>query len=694
MACTLVAAPSYAEKPSATPASEQPDMVSALTAAKKLGKNVKITGQTTERSEYFATPDGKVTGVIAAAPVRFNRNGAWVPTDLTLLRQPDGSVVPAAHPYNLRISGARNAGDTGSADLASLGSDAEKLTMGWQGRLPAPQLEGNKATYSEVRPGVDLVIQATATGFEQFTVLKHRAAARYAGEIDLPLTGPAAASVTEDTLGRLDVRNAGGQRKASIPTPMMWDSTPAGDKKAPPRRRQVTLDVARTSPATPATLKLKPSQDWLLDPSTVYPVTIDPYFDWSTTATSTTVVKGYPTDWPDADSLFVGTYDANWSSRSFVTWWANALAGMHIDSAKARFANPFSSSCAPTPFEIWSTGPITDDMSWDNQPEWQHQENTAAEMDASYDSEHNVTYCDDDWITADATSFFQRAATNNIPTPTMGLRAPDETDYSQYKQFWSHNYSDPAKFPYVEVTYSQALPYTSDAFSRLHAHNPEVTAAELDASIHTAMGYSGLSYEQAIMTALAEADRNAANGAESGASTASTSTVSGSDGRVTAAGSDPGNSTCYKRDLGVARYRGDVYYARSVLARFINHGHVGIYYDTNIVIEARGEGINSVFAPVAGRQYCRTIEKMDVDVSISTQIKAADYAYKNLTGRAYDGNFAFNKDKSVTKLNCSELVWKAYKFGANIDLDKDGGTGVYPLDILWSNRTRTYQTIS
>jgi hypothetical protein len=50
MACTLVAAPSYAEKPSATPASEQPDMVSALTAAKKLGKNVKITGQTTERS--------------------------------------------------------------------------------------------------------------------------------------------------------------------------------------------------------------------------------------------------------------------------------------------------------------------------------------------------------------------------------------------------------------------------------------------------------------------------------------------------------------------------------------------------------------------------------------------------------------------------------------------------------------------
>ena len=84
------------------------------------------------------------------------------------------------------------------------------------------------------------------------------------------------------------------------------------------------------------------------------------------------MVEDYPIDWPDADSLFVGAYDATWRARSFVTWWANALQGKHIDSAIANFANPFSASCAATPYEIWTTGPITDDTSWINQPAWQY----------------------------------------------------------------------------------------------------------------------------------------------------------------------------------------------------------------------------------------------------------------------------------------------------------------------------------
>jgi hypothetical protein len=82
---------------------------------------------------------------------------------------------------------------------------------------------------------------------------------------------------------------------------------------------------------------------------------------------------------------------------------------------------------------------------------------------AQYDSAHNVSQCDDCWITADATSFFQRAATNNVPTPTIGLRAVNEADASQYKQFWSYNYTDAAKYPYVEVTYSEPVQPVSDA---------------------------------------------------------------------------------------------------------------------------------------------------------------------------------------------------------------------------------------
>lgn len=669
---TMGVAPSYGQVPSETSGLDQAT-TSALAAAKGTGERVKIEEATTETSEYFATPDGKVTGKIAAGVVRFRRDGAWVPVDLTLRRLADGSVAPTAHPNNLRISGAR--GST-SVDLASLGTDADRVTMGWAGSLSEPKLDGSKATYGDIKPGIDLVVQATATGFEQFTVVKSAAAAKYVNEISLPLTGPGVDSVSKDAHGQMHVNGAGGREHARIPMPMMWDAKSAtGDKPKPQRRRQVTVDVIRTPAGgvAPVTLKLKPDQKWLNSPDTVYPVTIDPTIDWSTTATSTTVVKGYPTGWSDADSLFVGTYDATWSSRSFVTWYANRLVGTHIDSATAYFANPFSTSCTPKPYEIWTTAPITAATSWDNQPAWQYKEATAAEETATYDSEHNASYCDDSWVTADATSFFQRAATNNIATPTMGLRVADETDYSQYKQFWSHNYSDPSKFPYVEVTYSQPTQYTSDAFNQLLARNPDVTAAELDASMLAAADAAGLTYNQAVMTALAEAQR-----AEAVEGQASTQSV---------------NTACIKRDLGTSRYRGDIFWA-AASTYGVPHGHMGMFYQTNVVVEARGKGILSGSFSVVGRQYCKNIEKMDVATSVSTQSVAANDAYFNLRGKSYNSNFAWNKGGNISTLNCSELVYKAYKRAVNIDLDGNGGLGVYPNDIKNSAKTRTYAVIS
>lgn len=443
MVVTLAAAPAYA----APSTGEAPDLASAVASAQESGKRVKIQEATTEKSESFATPDGKVTSVLSAGPVRFRRDGSWVPVDLTLQRQADGSVAPAAHPHNLRVSGAR----TGApGELASMGAGTEKVAMGWPGDLPEPRLEGGRATYAEVLPGIDLVVQATATGFEQLTVVKSAAAAKNVAAISLPLTGSAVASASEDKHGHIRVKGSDGRQRAEIPTPKMWDARPAAGGGAP-KRRQVDVDVVKTAAqagrnavgGAAVTLRLKPDQKWLSSPDTVYPVTIDPIVDWSTTAASTTVVKGYPTDWPDADSLFLGAYDAGSGSRSFVTWWANDLVGTQVDSAIAHFANPFSMSCDPKAWEMWTTGPITDDTSWTHQPAWLNKQATSTD-----------TSCDDTWVSADATSFFRRAAANGIETPTMGLRAANENDYSAYKQFWSYNYSDASKFPYVEVTYT------------------------------------------------------------------------------------------------------------------------------------------------------------------------------------------------------------------------------------------------
>ncbi|RSM67447.1 hypothetical protein DMB66_15960 [Actinoplanes sp. ATCC 53533] len=449
---SMAAVPARADTPSDAPSdtlSWVPEGVrAAMTAAKETSKRVKIDDATTETSEFYATPDGKIAAKISANIERFSRDGAWVPIDLTLRKQADGSVAPTAYPQDMRFSGKR-AAETG--DLMAMGSGDEKITVGWQTALPEPTLAGSKATYPEVMPGVDLVVQATQTGFEQFTVLKTAAAAKYVDQITLPLSGPGVSVVRTDKKGNIRVHSRGGEQHTAIPTPMMWDSRSA-THGGPPKRRQVTADITHTTPAQarkgrdatdPVNLTLKPDKNWLTSPDTVYPVTIDPYYDWSTTAGSTTVVKGYATGWPDSDSLFVGTYDSTWTGRSFISWWATGLQGFQVDQATLHLANPYSTTCSQTPWEIWTTDPITADTSWTNQPEWQVKEATSTS-----------TSCNDGWVTADATSFFQRAVEKQVGQPTMGLRTADETATNQYKQFSSWNAADSSKSPFVEVWYS------------------------------------------------------------------------------------------------------------------------------------------------------------------------------------------------------------------------------------------------
>ncbi|WP_344223017.1 hypothetical protein [Paractinoplanes ferrugineus] len=419
-----------------------------MTAAQQTGERVKIDDATTATAEFYATPDGKVVGKIAADVQRFARDGAWVPIDLTLRKQADGSVAPAAYSQEMRFSGAREA-ETG--DLAVMGSGDDKITVGWKGALPEPKLDGSKATYTDVMPGVDLVVQATRSGFEQFAVLKSAAAAKYADQIALPLSGPGASVVRADKKGNIQIHGRRGVPLGTIPTPMMWDSKSL--KHGGPRRhRPVGVSITHNASAKarqgldatdPVNVTLKPDKKWLTSPDTVYPVTIDPYYDWSTTASSTTVVKGYDKGWSEADTLFVGTYDDTWSARSFVTWWATGIGGFDVSAATLHLASPYSASCEPAPWEIWTTEPINGETSWDHQPEWLSKEATS-----------NDYACDGGWVVADATSFFQRAAEKGIEQPTMGLRAADETDTSQYKEFWSYNYADSSKSPYVEVWYT------------------------------------------------------------------------------------------------------------------------------------------------------------------------------------------------------------------------------------------------
>ncbi|SFB02625.1 Permuted papain-like amidase enzyme, YaeF/YiiX, C92 family [Amycolatopsis marina] len=143
--------------------------------------------------------------------------------------------------------------------------------------------------------------------------------------------------------------------------------------------------------------------------------------------------------------------------------------------------------------------------------------------------------------------------------------------------------------------------------------------------------------------------------------------------------------------VGNARYKGDIFHSSAKTAGY-NHNHVGIFYTTKTIVEAPGSGSKSQARTAATLNKCGPVYKMYVKAKQTSRNKAANYAYNNLRGKAYDNNFAFNKSSSNSKLNCSELVWKAYKKAVNIELDSNGGPGVYPNNIKDDGSTVVYST--
>lgn len=170
-------------------------------------------------------------------------------------------------------------------------------------------------------------------------------------------------------------------------------------------------------------------------------------------------------------------------------------------------------------------------------------------------------------------------------------------------------------------------------------------------------------------------------------------TVPDSDISTSAADADfdtASDADCTKKvKVGNSRYKGDIFhsYARTV----VRHNHVGIFYTTKIVVEAPGPKSLSQARTAATLNKCGPVYKMYVKAKQSTRNKAANYAYNELRGKSYDTDFAINKINSTLRLNCSELVWRAYKH-AGIELDNDGGTGVFPNDIKDDASTVIYST--
>lgn len=98
--------------------------------------------------------------------------------------------------------------------------------MGWTGPLPEPELQGPKATYREVDPGVGLIVEATNAGVESFYVVKNRDAADEVAKLVVPIAGDDVADHERSTDGTVTLVDDSGEAVASTPPPLRTDGLP------------------------------------------------------------------------------------------------------------------------------------------------------------------------------------------------------------------------------------------------------------------------------------------------------------------------------------------------------------------------------------------------------------------------------------------------------------------------------------
>ncbi|MBG0853379.1 VCBS repeat-containing protein [Streptomyces spinoverrucosus] len=466
------------------------DEAAAAAEARRTKKQVLVDTATTATSLTWAQPNGRLRTRISALPQRAkNAEGKWAPIDNRLKRTEDANglgIRPANPATPVRFSSG-TPGTEARADrsyqrrpltdgqavqetvLAETDIDGHTVAYTWPGTLPEPVLDGPRALYSEVLPGIDLLLVAREEGgFAQLLVVKTEEAAQNAAlaTVSYGLRSKTAVFQHDETAGRVLVLDRDGKEIGSVPTPFAWDSS-GRDPELPEGR-----SAPRTSVATPADvlklsglsgiepgahqapmpihlegdrtgtarLDLRVAETGLLtDEDVRFPVFVDPTLNSGWKAW-TTAYKPYPnTSFWNGTNFSSGTSDArvgheddtNGTARSF--WrmgYSSSLKGATISSATFKVLNNHSWSCTSREFQFWLTGSISSGTTWNKQPSWSTQL-----QKKSFAHGWSSSSCPDEYESFNVKTAAQQGADSGWSTITFGMRATSESDTQTWRKF-------------------------------------------------------------------------------------------------------------------------------------------------------------------------------------------------------------------------------------------------------------------
>ncbi|MCG5437607.1 LamG-like jellyroll fold domain-containing protein [Micromonospora foliorum] len=444
----------------------------ARVRAARSGARVELPERTTATSQVFVNPDGTLTTEISQRPERVRRGAEWVSVDTRLRARPDGTIAPVAA-AELTLSGG------GTTPLATLATGGGRLELSWPMPLPTPVLTGETASYTDVLPGVDLRVRATATGFSQVLVVRTAEAARQPAlrryTFGLRTTKLTAA---RNDAGGLRVTDRAGKTVLSSGSAWMWDSATRDGSDRPTRRAPIGLEL------TAQRLTLVPDPALLLDPAARFPLYLDPDLTgdqqhWLM------VQKDLPTqNWWDSTQFRpqVGRDPRESSTDRFRSYFeldTSGVAGKSIIRAQLRIPQTWSWSCTPEPLHLYHTAPITSAMNWTTAPPLLTNRKLSTITEA-YGGEGTGTSCqvpNDAELTA--TAAVAEAAAVRAPTLTLGLASDESTSANGAKEFLPK-----AKLVITYNTVPEAPELdgcTDNSAGYLTSDQPTLTAVPLDA---------------------------------------------------------------------------------------------------------------------------------------------------------------------------------------------------------------------
>ncbi|MGW8356270.1 DNRLRE domain-containing protein [Streptomyces wedmorensis] len=202
---------------------------------------------------------------------------------------------------------------------------------------------------------------------------------------------------------------------------------------------------------------LIPDQEFLNDPSTVYPVFVDPSVskhtnDWTTAYSrhqNASFYNGKNFNKGGTDEARVGYESDTWgTSRSFFTIdWDPDLKGAKVEKAILRTLNTYSWSCNKRSMSVHQTGAISSKTNWKNAPSM----NDGNQIGRDSFAHGYKTGCRDDYVAFDVKSTAQKAMDYGWPTLTLGFKATNEHDQFAWKKFRANGGHD----PYIDLHYNR-----------------------------------------------------------------------------------------------------------------------------------------------------------------------------------------------------------------------------------------------